>query len=49
MIGLLKIVNVFLEKYPNIRTRPGLFKEILSYVFESEVDVKCKCKSTQSR
>ncbi|CAD8074991.1 unnamed protein product [Paramecium primaurelia] len=49
LIGLLKLLNVIIDKLPNLSNNNQLFEQILSYLFENEGETKCKCKSQQSR
>ncbi|CAD8072236.1 unnamed protein product [Paramecium sonneborni] len=49
LIGLLKLLNVLIDRIPSLSTNQGLFEQLLSYLFENEGETRCKCKSQQSR
>ncbi|CAD8161247.1 unnamed protein product [Paramecium octaurelia] len=49
LIGLLKLLNVLIDKLPHLSNNNQLFEQILSYLFENEGETRSKCKSQQSR
>ncbi|CAD8075134.1 unnamed protein product [Paramecium sonneborni] len=49
LIGLLKLLNVIIDKSPHLSNNNQLFEQILSYLLENEGETRCKCKSQQSR
>ncbi|CAK79859.1 unnamed protein product (macronuclear) [Paramecium tetraurelia] len=49
LIGLLKLLNVLIDRIQQLSIHQGLFEQILSYLFENEGETRCKCKSQQSR
>ncbi|CAD8173749.1 unnamed protein product [Paramecium pentaurelia] len=49
LIGLLKLLNVLIDRIQQLSNHQGLFEQILSYLFEKEGETRCKCKSQQSR